>query len=363
MGWATTTDAAELQTLTYDRIRAQTGLKSQHTLLAIHQAASALKSATEREKRGLVTSKPIFTSPTITYDSRTLTLRDDGSVTLTTLEDRVCCHLALPDEQDGYQYRYLNNDEWRLTESTLTIRDGKFYLHLGFRRYTDTDRSHENGTVLGIDLGIENLAVTSTGRFFSGREPNHKRRQFERRRSKLQKVGTRSAKRTLRRISHRERRYAKDLFHCISAEIVSEASERSCTHLVFEELDGIRTRRRDASAFHVWAFDEIITFVEYRAEEKGIADVTVHPSNTSQAWSRQGCGSVSTDNQLSRHRFHCKNCGYQVNAEYNAAKNIALKHIRRDHKSSRRMGVGQCALKSGTISPNVKLTDKSRDSE
>jgi len=36
-----------------------------------------------------------------------------------------------------------------------------------------------DGTVLGVDLGIENLAVTSTASFFSGRELTHDLREFE----------------------------------------------------------------------------------------------------------------------------------------------------------------------------------------
>lgn len=106
---------------------------------------------------------------------------DDDTVSLSTTERRVRCPLDLPDANDGYQRQYLDSDEWSVTESTLTARDGDFFLHIGFRRHkNDTERNTaEDGTVLGVDLGIENLAVTSTAYFFSGREIIHDLREFE----------------------------------------------------------------------------------------------------------------------------------------------------------------------------------------
>jgi len=76
-------------------------------------------------------------------------------VSLSTTASRVRCDLALPDADDGYQRQYLDSDEWSVTESTLTARDGDYFLHIGFRRpKNDAERNTaEDGTVLGIDSG------------------------------------------------------------------------------------------------------------------------------------------------------------------------------------------------------------------
>ncbi|RLM53400.1 transposase, partial [Halorubrum sp. Atlit-26R] len=176
-----------------DDVREHTDLGSQHAILATHQAAQAITGCIERKAKDKKVSKPAFTAPTVTYDTRTMTVFDDDTVSLSTTESRVRCDLALPDADDGYQRQYLNSDNWSVTESTLTVRDGDYFLHIGFRRpKTDTERNTaEDGTVLGVDLGIENLAVTSTASFFSGRELTHDLREFEKARAGLQQTGTR----------------------------------------------------------------------------------------------------------------------------------------------------------------------------
>ena len=58
----------------------------------------------------------------------------------------------------------------------------------------------EDGTVLGVDLGIVTIATTSTAYFASGRELRHRHREFERIRGTLQQTGTQSAHRTIQQI-------------------------------------------------------------------------------------------------------------------------------------------------------------------
>jgi len=60
----------------------------------------------------------------------------EEQVSLTVLGDhsRVKADLALPSEDDGYQYQYLNNEDWEYTESTFHCRDNEWYLHLEYRK-------------------------------------------------------------------------------------------------------------------------------------------------------------------------------------------------------------------------------------
>jgi len=110
---------------------------------------------------------------------------------------RIRADLVLPDD-GGYQHQYLDSDEWEPTKSTLHYRDGEWDVHLGFRKpKTDTETETENGTVLGVDLNVIEIAVTSTARFFSAGKFNHRRQEFERVRGNLQDHGTRNAHRTL----------------------------------------------------------------------------------------------------------------------------------------------------------------------
>ncbi|KTG30717.1 RNA-guided endonuclease InsQ/TnpB family protein, partial [Haloferax profundi] len=285
IGWQADEDSKYgLQKLSYDDIREATRLGSQHAILATHQAASALTGVRELQNNGRKVSCPEFTSPTIKYDANTLTLFEDNTVSLTTIKNRVRCELVLPEDDDGYQYQFLNDDEWSVTESTLTARDGDYFLHLGFRKPNPFDKDEspaEDRTVLGVDLGIEHLAVTSTAHFESGKKLVHDHEQFEHVRGRLQQAGTQSAHRTLVGRDDREERYSRDKLHRVSNAIVEEAIEHECSHIVFEDLSYIRDRMPNAKKFHQWAHRKLISFVRYKAEALGIRIEFVDAAYTS----------------------------------------------------------------------------------
>nr|WP_250137787.1 transposase [Halorientalis salina] len=256
-------------------------------------------------------------------------------------------------DESGYQHWFLNDERWELTESTLSARDDEYFLHLGFRRPkpgdSETDAA-EDRTVLGVDLGIENLAVTSTAHFESGRELLHEHRQFEQVRSGLQATGTQSAHRTLDRRGSREKRYNRDYLHNVSTRILAEAVYFECTHIAFENLKHIRDSLPKKRKFHQWAHRQLVQLVQYKAEALGIAVEFVPPANTSRRCCE--CGHTSERNRITRDHFTCTQCGATANADYNAAKNIGWRSVRRGLQDSRRTGDGQLALKSGTVKPN-----------
>ena len=353
--WDHQTSKTKVQKLAYDDIREQTGLGSQHAILASHQAAENIKTCLSRRQDGKSVSKPTYTSPTVTYDPRTLTLfREDEEVTLTTVDSRVRAELVLPADEDGYHYQYLDDEGWELTASTLHYRDGEWYLHIGVRKLApgtqQTEETTENGTVLGVDLGVNEIAVTSTAAFFSAGELNHKRREFDRVHSDLQECGTRNAHRTLETVTGKETDYVKHVLHSVAKELVAEAVRYDCDGIVFEELTGIRERLPDADWHSKWAFDILLTYVEYKAKAAGLFVETVPPYNTSRRCAE--CGFIADNNRPERDSFECQHCGNKNHADYNAAKNVADAYLRREQQSSRRRGVSQYALKSGTVKPN-----------
>ena len=355
LAWGQCNAKSDVQPLAYDSVREATDLCSQHAILATHRAAEAITGCLERRANGKKVSKPTFTAPTVTYDRRTMTLFDDETVSLSTTESRVRCPLVLPEADDGYQWQYLDSEDWSVTESTLTARDGEFFLHIGFRRYkNETERNTaEDGTVLGVDLGIEHLAVTSTAFFFSGRELTHRLREFEKVRAGLQQTGTRSAHRTLVKASGRQLRYVRDVLHRASNALITEALRYDCDVIVFEDLTHIR-ERTGASWGHKWAFRTLYEYVEYKAESVGISVKQVGSAYTSKRCAE--CGFTADENRPSRNEFRCAKCGSEANADYNAAKNIGLRYVRRGQQSSRRTGESQLALKSGTVTPKRGFT-------
>src|SRR5690606_34392207 len=79
--------------------------------------------------------------------------------------------------------------------------------------------------VLGVDLGIVEIATDSDGESFSGEIIDRKRKQYAAHRAGLQSTGTRSAKRRLKKVSGRQRRFQRHVNHVISKRLVEKAKD------------------------------------------------------------------------------------------------------------------------------------------
>ncbi|MFV9503628.1 MAG: transposase [Oscillochloridaceae bacterium umkhey_bin13] len=130
---------------------------------------------------------------------------------------------------------------YRKGESDLAYHKGVFYL-LAVCDVPEPAAQPMDG-VLGVDVGIVNLATDSDGETHTGRQIDHKREWYARRRAALQAVGTRSAKRRLRHLAGRQYRFQKHTNHTISKRIVAKA-ERTKRAIAACELTGMRQRTR-----------------------------------------------------------------------------------------------------------------------
>jgi IS605 OrfB family transposase len=357
----------------YHDLKADHDLTANLVQQAIFQAVEAVKSGVERLEKNEKTSHPEFTADTARYDKRAATFHTDH-VSLSTVNGRIKCDYVLPADETNTPFEaYLTGDNWEFRTSTLHYKPFKdeFWLHIGFKRIEEETDSMETDaavpehrTVLGIDLGVENLAVASTGRFWTGDELDHWHHEFQQRRSDLQQTGTQEAYRTLQRVSTKETAYYKQYLHIVANEIVEEAVEHQCSVIAFEDLTDIRKRANGATWHHRWRFNRLYNYVEYKAKAYGI-DVeelerspqakTVPAYYTSQRCS--SCGFTHEDNRPTQEHFECQKCGYENHADYNAAKNVAVRCCRRLLRRNQTGGGGgapvNVALNGGTMTVNV----------
>ena len=352
-GESATTSKTQLDDETYDDVRDATdGFNGGLVQAARNKAAEACKSVVARWKHGKKASKPRMTSPHVVYDHRTATFYDDH-VSLATVDGRIEADYVLPDGDSHTPHaEYLFSDEYETTGAELHRKHGEWQLHIHCKKDVESDTpdqaTTENGTVLGVDLGVNNLAVTSTGTFWTGNEFDHWRKEYETRRGDLQACGTRWAHENLQAVGRKEEGRFKQTLHRISNEIVAEARENSCSVIAFEELTDIR-ERTGGSWGHKWAFNRLYDYVEYKAAEYGIAVEQVNPENTSRRCST--CGFTHPGNRESE-SFGCQKCGYENHADYNAAKNIGLRYLRRNQTGSGEGAPLGVRLNSGTLTVN-----------
>jgi IS605 OrfB family transposase len=214
--------------------------------------------------------------------------------------------------------------EYRQGESDLIERDGVFYL-VAVCEVPEAEQYEPDGFV-GVDLGIVNIATTSTGYRAAGRGLNrHRNRQLDLRR-KLQAKRTKSAKRRLKNRRRKERRHAANVNHIISKKIVTEA-ERTSSGIALEDLGGIRQRVRlrkpQRVTLHSWAFGQLGAFLEYKARRAGVPLVCVDAAYTSQECA--DCHHIDKLNRASQALFICRACGVVAHADRNASRNIAAR--------------------------------------
>ena len=340
----------------YDEFRDETDLTANLVQEAIRRAVHATKGCVERWKNGKRVSQPEFTSWSMLYDKRSATFYRN-KVSLSTVNGRVECDFELPADSPTPYEQYVLSGEFEYRASTLQYDEAtdEFYFHITTRKYDSDEDSSDNSegsadakhqTVLGIDLGVNSLAVASTGRFWQGDDYDHWCREFEKRRGEMQQRGTQAAHTALLRLGKREEAWRKQYIHTVANELVSEAVKHDCDVIVFEDLTDIRERLPEAKWHHVWAFRRLLKYVEYKTPERGISVKQVEPNHTSQRCSRTDCGFTHDDNRHGEH-FCCQKCGYEVNADYNGAKNIGLRYARkRQHRlrSSPKSGNGDAQV-------------------
>jgi putative transposase len=214
--------------------------------------------------------------------------------------------------------------------SDLIQKDSEWWLHVVVT--VPAPEVQPSDQVIGVDLGINRPAVTSNHHFLGQRRWKAIEGRYFRQIRALQKKGSKSAKRHLRKLKRRRARFRKDADHVLSKQIVSCASPGDT--IVLENLKDIRkrakqgkrtTKQRQAKRrMHSWPFLSLKTKVEYKAEEWGCTVVAVDPRHTSQRCSC--CGHTARTNRRSQSIFKCRKCGYHLNADLNAAQNIAAKY-------------------------------------
>ena len=315
-----------LQKRLYRHVRETFGLSAQMAQLALRKVAGSYRSTKEaiKEQNKVLASlgKPLKYLSEISfrehgavcYDARVLSLgRNRASIW--TLDGRIHLRYSRPDHFPAVA---------AVKQTDLVYRDGAFWLYATVE--TPDAETSEPAEYLGVDLGVVNIATTSDGAIFSSEATEAVRRRYGRLRGILQKTGTKSAKRRLRKVSGRERRFKTNTNHVISKRIVC-AAEGTKRGVALEDLKGILLRTTVTTTqreqHHRWAFYQLRSFIEYKARRAGVPVKVIDGAYTSQECS--ACGFVHPDNRPSQAAFRCLACGYTENADINASVNIAAR--------------------------------------
>lgn len=299
----------DLHKLVYYPVKAETGLNANHVVRAIAKVADAYK----LDKDTVRTFRPLGA---IELDYCLLTWKVEAqTVSINTVAGRLKVAFLCSAEQKTLL-------QGKRGQTDLLLRDGVFYLAC-----TVTVQDAEPFTpvgVIGVDLGIVNVATDSEGNTHTGEAVKKVRRKYRRLRQLLQPKKTRSARKHLQKTRRKESRFVKNENHKISKTLVVLANERQKA-LAIETLTGIRERgnglnRAMRTELNSWAFFQLKTFLHYKAKRAGVTMIEVDPRYSSQTCSK--CQHCERANRKSQECFECQCCGLNLNADYNAALNL-----------------------------------------
>jgi len=230
----------------YHQTRTEFGLPSQLTVRAIAKVCDTYK--TDRSQ-----CHTFGPRGAVVFDARCFKMQGVSSASLTTTQGRHSFSLA----HGGKQREQLS--QGTTGEADLLFADGNYYLSIAVK-FPDPPKADTSGGILGVDMGIVELATDSEGQSFSG-------------------------------------------------EALTNIRDRA---------SGFNKTMRWQMGN--WAFADLAAKVVYKAGEVGLPVVFVDPRNTSRTCSV--CGHCDKANRKRQASFQCLSCGFCANADKNASKNI-----------------------------------------
>ena len=215
---------------------------------------------------------------------------------------------------------------------------GKNYMLIISYEVENKPLGLDKNRIMGIDLGIAKAAYYGFNfclkrGYIDGNEIQHFRHKIYERRKSIQNQykysnrkghGRNRALKPVESLKHKETNFRNTTNFKYANYLVEQALRNSCGKIQMEKLEGMADG--ESSRFlKNWTYFDLRQKIKNKAEENGIDFVEINPQYTSQRCSK--CGHIHKDNRKTQEKFLCVNCGYEANADYNAAVNIATEGI------------------------------------
>lgn len=235
------------------------------------------------------------------------------------------------------RYRNSRKIEGTPKQVTVSLSAGKWYVSIQTEREVP-EPVHPSQSVVGVDMGVARFATLSDG---SCIKPLHSFRKHEKKLAKLQRklakrvkfsANWRKLKARIQRLHRTIANVRNDFLHKTTTSI-----SKNHTLVVIEDLK-VQNMSRSASGtldhpgknVRVKAglnksildqgWFEFRRQLAYKLAWLGGTLLLVPPQYTSQTCSH--CGCVDKSNRVSQAKFKCTACGFECNADHNAALNI-----------------------------------------
>lgn len=247
--------------------------------------------------------------------------------------------IAVKDNSQKMIMNRILDGSYEIAASKLIHKKNKWFINLHYK-FEQFETMLDKENIMGIDLGIVNpiyIAFNNSLHRYKvqGDEIEKNRRTIEKEKKAMAHQAMYCAEgrrghgiKTRTKPVHKKRDRVssfRDTFnHKYSKYVIDMAMKHRCGTIQMEDLKGISV---DSTFLKSWPYYDLQQKIEYKAKEMGIDVVYINPKYTSQRCNK--CGSINKENREDQATFHCKNkeCGFQTLADFNAARNIAMKDI------------------------------------
>jgi len=243
------------------------------------------------------------------------------------------------EDLSSYDYKYNKVNQSRIYYNFIFCDDGEIAIHLlkddpnyGKNNVKNTTLEQD---VIGVDVNTKNnLFALSDGSMIDyDKKLIKKARRYNKYIAKIQhnkelnKNNKKYGKKVLKRINkmnrcslgHEQRK---------AHQLIYEIQKRNKKHIVMEDLNisGCKTKAKHDSGDNYNNVAKVLHINDYKNEIKRQAnkhDIMLSEVNaafTSQTCSE--CGNINKNNRTKQETFSCTHCGFELNADVNAAINI-----------------------------------------
>lgn len=212
----------------------------------------------------------------------------------------------------------------KIMSATISRTAGRWFVSITVES-TSTPVASEKQAAVGVDLGVKDLAVLSTGEIVSGPKPHRnllsRLRRLSRSLSRKGKASAnrRKAKQRVAKLHARIANIRRDALHKLTTRLAKEFQT-----IVIEDLNvkGMLANRHLSRAISDMGFHEFRRQLAYKIERaRGqllVADRFFASSKLCSA-----CGHLVDEMPLGVREWVCPSCGSEHNRDVNAARNLA----------------------------------------
>ncbi len=268
---------------------------------ALGMVNGAQEAALSLEKEAI---KPTHTAQKMTLSAQCVKIEDDVNsfdlwLTLSSIGRGINLHLPLRKHRHFHKF-----SAWNRATTVIIHRD---YVQFSFE--TETGPKVTSGSLVGIDVGINHLLVT-TDEDFLGSDVKELIAHIKRK-----KQGSKAYKRAKKTLSDYLHQQVKDFYQ----------SKPALGLVVVERLKNLKQgqsrdrRKAFRKTLSNWNYRELLNIIQMRAEENRVSFRTVNPYKTSQQC--PCCSHTERGNRVGQD-FRCLRCGYSEHADLVGARNI-----------------------------------------